>query len=61
MFYYLDGTVHVSRSIPVLKYDTEHRRYTAFAFDENGSPEEYELEPPTKNAPYGAYACPQVP
>lgn len=59
--YYLDGTVHVSHSIPVLKYDTEHRRYTAFAFDENGNPEEYELEPPTKFAPYGAYACPQVP
>ena len=46
--YYLDGTVHKSGQIPVLKYDTKHKRYTVFAFDEDGKPEEYEPEPPRR-------------
>lgn len=46
--YYLDGTVHKSHMIPVLKYDTKHKRYTAFTFDDEGNPEEYEPEPPRR-------------
>lgn len=45
--YYLDGTVHVSGQIPVLKYDTRHKRYTAFSFDGDGNPEEYEPQLPS--------------
>lgn len=45
--YYLDGTVQKSHKIPVLKYDLEHERYTAFAFDDEGNPEEYEPMPPS--------------
>lgn len=45
--YYLDGTVHVSGMIPVLKYDVERQRYTAFTFDDAGRAEEYELMPPS--------------
>ncbi len=44
--YYLDGSVHVSHNIPVLKYDIERKRYTAFTFDDEGRPWEYELEEP---------------
>lgn len=45
--YYLDGTVQKSGHIPVLKYDIDHKRYTAFTFKEDGTFEEYEPEPPT--------------
>lgn len=45
--YYLDGTVQRSGQIPVLKYDTKLKRYTAFAFDADGNPEEYEPEAPS--------------
>ena len=44
--YYLDGSVHISHKVPVLKYDTKRKRYSAFTFDDEGNPEEYELEPP---------------
>lgn len=44
--YYLDGTVQKSGQIPVLKYDTKHKRYTAFTFDAEGRPEEYEISSP---------------
>lgn len=50
--YYLDGAVHETHRIPVLKYDIEHKRYTAIAFDDEGESEEYELEPPLN--PLGA-------
>lgn len=40
--YYLDGSVHVSHRIPVLKYDTVARRYTCFRFGADGSVEEHE-------------------
>lgn len=43
--YYLDGTVQKSGQIPVLKYDVDRKRYTAFAFDKEGNATEYELEP----------------
>lgn len=45
--YYLDGTVQRSGQIPVLKYDARLKRYTAFAFDADGNPEEYEPEAPS--------------
>lgn len=45
--YYLDGTVHRSHMVPVLKYDIERKRYTAFTFDAEGVPEEYVPEPPS--------------
>lgn len=46
--YYLDGTTHKSGQVPVLKYDIERERYTAFTFDADGRPEEYEPEPPRR-------------
>lgn len=42
--YYLDGTVQRSHRIPVLKYDTEKKRYTAFRYDDEGRPYEDGLE-----------------
>lgn len=42
--YYLDGSVQYSHKIPVLKYDVEKKRYTAFTFDDEGNPREYEPE-----------------
>lgn len=44
--YYLDGTVHVSHNIPVLKYDTERECYTAYSYDENGVPHEHKVKTP---------------
>lgn len=35
--YYIDGTVHISHSIPVLRYDTELKRYAALSIGVNGS------------------------
>ncbi len=45
--YYLDGTVHRSHMVPVLKYDVARKRYTAFTFDADGNPEEYEPQAPS--------------
>lgn len=39
--YFLDGSVHLSHRIPVLKYDVDKKRYTAFRFDDAGNAEEY--------------------
>lgn len=40
--FYLDGSVHVSHQIPVLKYDTVSKRYTCYRLDADGAPEEHE-------------------
>ncbi len=42
--YYIDGTVHQSHQIPVLKYDTVNKCYTAFRYDADGRPYEDGLE-----------------
>lgn len=42
--YYIDGTVQRSHHVPVLKYDTEKKRYTSFRYDNEGCPYEDGLE-----------------
>lgn len=42
--YYIDGTVHMSHAVPVLKYDTDKKRYTAFRYDADGCPYEDGIE-----------------
>lgn len=44
--YYIDGSVHVTHVVPILKYDVARKSYTGIRVDPNGEVEEYELEVP---------------
>lgn len=44
--YYIDGSVHITHAVPILKYDVARKRYTGIKVDSSGAVEEYELEAP---------------